>query len=176
MSHPDFLPANYEAPKTGGNYMKFAQWENRFRILQSPIIGWVDWKEEDGKRKPVRTKEKRPALGEKQPKHFWAMKVWSYDDQSIMILEITQTNIRNNLMSLVKDDDWGTPLMYDLVVIRKGEGLDTEYTVNPKPKKDLDPAIIEAELNTYVNLEALFENADPFTKPTDKTPEEEERF
>ena len=35
-----FLPTSYEVPNKPGNYMKFADGENRFRVLASPILGW----------------------------------------------------------------------------------------------------------------------------------------
>ena len=51
----NFLPQDYEIPQDVGNYMKFEDGENKFRILDKPIIGWEGWKtHSDGSHKPVR--------------------------------------------------------------------------------------------------------------------------
>jgi len=163
-----FLPKNYELPKSGSSYMKFEQGENLFRVLSSPIIGWLDWKEEDGKRKPLRFRmDEKPAkpFNPKKPiKHFWAMKVWNYKTEKVEVLEITQSGIQSKIKALVDDSDWGKPFDYDLRIVREGEGLDTEYSLNPKPKKDLPKEIQEKADEVEVNLEALFDGEDPFVK------------
>jgi hypothetical protein len=52
------LPEGYTPPKSSGNYMKLIQGVNKFRILSKIIVGWETWVEEDGKRKPVRAKDR----------------------------------------------------------------------------------------------------------------------
>lgn len=178
----DFLPDGYKTPVTS-NYMKFQADENKFRVLSKPIVGWEYWVEEDGKRSPrrVRTYEELPAFvktltGRERPKHFWAMVVWNYQDSKIQILEITQGGIQKSIETLASDEDWGTPLEYDLVVKKEGDGLDTEYQTNPKPKKDLHPEIVKAYKNISVELEALYQGKDPFAAnevlPSDEVMEE----
>jgi len=171
----DFFPTNYEVPVKESGYMKFEQGENRFRVLVPPIIGWEYWVDKDGE---VRQKGERPQKGDKpvrvkdgQPvpaevgdgsRHFWAMVVWNYQLKRVQILQITQNGIQRTIRGLEKDKDWGAPVGYDLVVVRTGEDLDTEYEVMPKPKKELDLVVSEAFKNTHINLEALFEGKDPF--------------
>ena len=49
-----FLPPAYEIPQAqsnGGLYMKLLPGENKIRILDAPITGWLYWTVED---KPVR--------------------------------------------------------------------------------------------------------------------------
>ena len=166
-----FLPDNYEIPQESGNYYKFVEGQNRFRILGSPIIGHEYWIEEDGKRKPVRKRmdEKINIMEvphEDQVKHFWALPVWNYDEEKVQILEITQKTIQKSIKSLSRDEDWGSPVNYDLVITRTGEKLETEYQVQPKPAKELDPEIQEKFKDTYLNLDALFSGGDPFKEET----------
>ena len=56
----DFLPEGFEHLKSNNSYWKMSEMklgENRFRIVQRPIAGWIDW---EGN-KPLRFKpEKRP--------------------------------------------------------------------------------------------------------------------
>lgn len=164
----DFLPSNYDVPQKAGNYMKFVDGENRFRILGSPILGWEAWEDTaEGGRKPIRKRMDQPFSTDEvsEPdkiKHFWAMPVWNYKDERVQILEITQKKIQKSLRALAKDEDWGSPKEYDIVVTKSGEKLNTEYEVNPKPHKKLDPGVTEMYKNMGIKLEALYEGKDPF--------------
>jgi len=171
-----FLPTEYDVPVKPGKYMKFQDGENRLRILTSPILGWEWWTDADGvvkeKGDKIRKGDKpvRVPMGGKidesaaeTARHFWAMKVWNYKDEMVQVLEVTQASIQKPLKALAKDEDWGSPVNYDIVVSKSGEGLDTEYSVTPKPAKKMDEAIKELCDNTSVNLEALFDGEDPFT-------------
>lgn len=166
----NFLPLNYELPKSSGNYLKFEDGENRIRILSFPILGWEDW---DGKT-PVRFRyENKPAapIDPKKPiKHFWSMICWNYAMSSIQILHITQGTIKRALDMLSKDADWGAPFHYDIKIYKTGDGMETEYTVNPVSPKPLTQEIIDAFAKKPCNLEALFSNADPFAPSERITP------
>jgi hypothetical protein len=160
----NFLPENYTTPKTSNSYMKLQDGENKFRILSSPIIGWEDWLD----KKPVRFRfNEKPlkSLDPKKPvKHFWAFVVWNHLEEKIQILHVTQATIRNSIENLCKDSDWGAPYFYDIKILKKGEGVDTEYMVNPLPHKPLDPSIKAAFMEKRCNLEAIFDNEDPFAQ------------
>ena len=164
----DFLPNNYELPSKP--YMKFVAGDNIFRILDSPITGYIYFNADN---KPVRQREEFTELpddikyvnGKPQPiKHFWAMKVWNYKSGRVEILEITQNGIQKGILSLSKNPKWGSPLHYDICVTKTGEMLTTEYTVMPEPKSELTDEQARGQQDTYVNLDALYDNADPFTR------------
>ena len=160
----DFMPEGYEVPSSG-NYLKLEQGDNRIRIVSRPIIGWEDWKD----KKPMRfTMQEKPQTSidpEKPIKHFWAMAVWDYKGNRVVVLKVTQKGIMKAIEALAKSVDWGTPLNYDITITRSGEGLKTEYAVVPAPPKPLLPEIAVIVADTQVNLEALFENKDPFATP-----------
>lgn len=167
----NFLPDNYEVPTTtgGGDYMKLEKGENIIRILSKPIIGWQYWNTD---KKPVRLKEQPMSIPEdirrndkgeaERVKHFWAMKVYNYKAEAVQILEITQSTVIGAITELSKDEDWGSPLEYDLKITRTGEGLETEYSVIAKPSKLLSEDVLVASDAKPVNLEALFSNGNPF--------------
>lgn len=170
-----FLPDNYTPPKTGGNYMKLEQGDNRFRVLcEHPIIGYEYWTLD---KKPIRTKDmprEKPENMEIRDKkkhwmtnikHFWAMIVWDYADQKLKILQITQSTIQNSLLGVFKDSDWGHPSSYDIVINRTGESKETRYQVTPKPHKPLTDEQKEAQKQP-VNLNALYDSEDPFASIT----------
>lgn len=157
-----FLPKDYKSPKSSNGYMKIQEGENKVRILSSPVLGWEDWDD----KKPVRFRfDQKPAkslVQNKPVRHFWSMIVWNYSEEKIQILHVTQATIRNKIESLCSDQDWGQPFFYDIKIIKKGEGVDTEYDINPLPHKELHPSIEEAFNENPCNLDALFDNGDPF--------------
>lgn len=159
----NFLPENYIAPKTSNFYMKIQEGENRVRILTRPVLGWEDWQD----KKPIRfTFENKPAkaIDPKKPiKHFWAFIVYNYAEEQIQIMHITQASIRRSIESLCNDKDWGVPYSYDIKIKKTGEGMNTEYSVNPVPHKPIDPSVIAAFKERPCDLNALFTGEDPFT-------------
>lgn len=171
MSDNTFLPSEYDVPQKAGNYMRFTEGINRFRCLTSPILGWETWQTlVDGTRKPVRKAMDQPfnvsEVEDGNPekiKHFWAMVVYNYEEEKIQILQLTQKGIQKSLRALAKDEDWGSPLGYDIVITREGKELETRYQVNPKPAKELDKKIQDIFDHTVIDLTALYRSEDPFS-------------
>ncbi len=164
----EFLEKGYEVPASASNYLKLIDGENNFRILSSAIVGYVYWTND---KKPVRGREqfaKRPENirlnkdGTWSQKHFWAFAVWDYNDNAVKILEITQSTIQKAIKALIDNAKWGAVFGYDITITRSGEGLETQYSIMPNPHSELQAEIVEEYKNKPVNLEALFENGDPF--------------
>ena len=148
--------------------MKFQDGVNKFRVLSSAIVGYEYWTMDN---KPVRLEQFHKDLpqdiryDEDKPtkiKHFWAFTVWNYQENKMQILELTQKTIQDQIMGLVNDEEWGDPKQYDLKVTKVGEKLETKYTVNPSPAKELSIEIATEFTMNEPNLKALFTNGDPF--------------
>lgn len=161
-----FLPKDYEAPKTEGNYFKFKKGTNTFRILSPAVVGFEYWTKAN---KPVRGTEaweevpedaKRAENGSFQ-KHFWAFIVYNYDLKKPQIMEITQRTIQDAIEAYVENPKWGDPTKYDIVVKATGDGLEREYTIIAEPHTPAPEADI-----SHINLDALFYSEDPFTSTT----------
>lgn len=162
-----FLPEGYKEPSQS-NYMKFEKGENCFRVLDSAIVGWVWWEDkQDGGRKPIRVRMNERVPSGTDCKLFWAFPVWNYRDEKVQILEITQSSIRKTIESYVRNQKWGDPKEYDLVVTKTGEGLETEYAVIAEPKEKLPEDILKAFKETPIDLEALYSGDDPFSLDRD---------
>jgi len=169
-----FLPNDYQIPSSGGRYFKLQPGENRLRILDSPAMGYEYWVvDASGKRSPVRRpmghrfdrEELEGSADAQAPKHFWAMPVWSYRDNAVMVWEATQKSVIKAIRDYVADDDWSNPREYDFVVTRSGEGMETEYAVKPKKPTDLPEAAAAAWLDVRASgfdLRELFDGGDPF--------------
>ena len=181
-----FLDGYTDVPQnsgsSGGKYMKLTQGANQFRIVGSfedgtNIQGMLGWGEdEEGKRKPYRWKvgEDAPRKFAENPKQFFALLVWNYDEECLQVLELTQAKLRTEIVTLAKDEDWGDPRKYDLKIVRNGEGLETSYAMTPSPHKKRSDEINAAVKAMKINLEALFTGDDPFAEPTPEDNAKEE--
>ena len=159
---------------SGGHYMKFVQGENKLRIVGSSddtpnpgfIVGMIGWTtDEEGKRKPYRWRidgEAPKVSFTDKPKEFFTFIVWNYAEESIQIMELTQAGLKDKIIELAEDEDWGDPRKYDISIIRNGEGIETTYVMTPKPHKKRGDEINEAVASMNVNLNALYEGGDPF--------------
>lgn len=159
----DFLPKNFEAPKTEGNYYKFRKGENRFRIMSPAITGYEYWTKDN---KPVRSREawedrpdnaKTSENGQFQ-KFFFAFVVYNYDAGKVQIMEVTQRTVQAALQSYAENKKWGDVGGYDFVVTATGDGLEREYTTIAEPHSEAPKAEIG-----HIHLQALLTGEDPFT-------------
>ena len=157
----EFLPENYEVPKSASNYLKLEKGENKFRVLGSAITGYEYW---DNNNKPIRSKtlfaetpNARVENGKVTIKHFWAFLVYDYSSSSTKILELTQKSVMNSIKSFVTNKKWGNPIGYDLVITREGDGMETKYNTIAEPHSEIPTVDIPK-----VNLEALYTGDDPF--------------
>lgn len=172
----NFLPDNYEMPKSSGSYFKIQSGENKLRILTKPILGWLDWMEiPGGGKKPLRYPMDKKPESSKDPskpmKHFWTFVVWDYKDEGgkIKIWECTQGSVQKAIQNFSIDSDWGSPFNYDIKIHRSGEGMTTQYAVNPVSPKPLENSAKNMFLATPVNLNALYDGLDPFKEVNDST-------
>ena len=167
----NFFPSDdYKLPVTS-NYMKFQEGENNFRVLSSAITGWEYWNVEG---KPIRSKEefeylpegiKREKDGSFRVNHFWAFVVYNYNAKKIQILELTHKGIMGDVQNLVNSPKQGEPKEYDITFNRKGTGFsDTEYSVMPNPRSEIDSEIVMKYETLGIKLEALYDGEDPFKK------------
>jgi len=170
----DFISADYSVPKSPSLYLKFEDGDTKFMPLQSVIVGFQYWTSDN---KPVRLKEKPEGVpsdikivdgSPDKISPFWAFPVWNYDEKRVQVLEITQKTIMTPLLSLVRSEDWGNPVLnYSITVNRVGEKFETKYSVMPNPVKDVPVEITEAWEEVKKNdfdITRLFVSGDPFNK------------
>ena len=165
-----FLPANYEPPQSSGDnglFMKLQDGDNKVRILQPPLIGYMYWGIDE---KPYRIRKyiNRPynmrlqgKFGPERVKHFWALMVWDYDAQAVRILEIQQAVIQDQIIKLNSDSDWGDPTSYNLKIVKTGQRTETKYSVFPTPKTSVPPEAIASLNEKPINLNALYFSGKP---------------
>lgn len=172
-----FTPDKF-AESQVGNYMKFEDGQNRIRILEKPITGYVYWEDAEGNLvpknemagkggKPVRVKSWEGLTNAQRGamKGFAAMVVWNYKAERIQILEVKQVGIMNALEALSLSKSWGDITTFDIVITKTRTGInptDVEYSVMPEPKEPVSKEIKEAYKEAHIDLEALYRGEDPF--------------
>jgi hypothetical protein len=164
----NFLPENYEyavKPKAYWKMSEMQQGDNRFRIVQKPIAGWIDWKDNRPVRYPPKNRPAKPFDPEKEVKSFWSCYVWDYARRDLFILEITQASIIKALVNLAKDEEWGDFTLYDLKLRKEGAGQMTKYLLSPLPPKPIAEEIKLALQIRPAYLEALYIGGDPWAEP-----------
>ena len=137
------LPQNVvdEAQQSSGSnsFTKLEPGENRFRLLEVPISGYIVWND----KKPSRYKDKSDVpAGAEDVKHFWFFPVWINNE--VKFLDITQKTVIRELAFFDTNEDWGDLFDYDVIVHREGEGMETQYRTAPVPKKPLPKAAKDA--------------------------------
>lgn len=130
-----------EEANTGSdaNFMKLQDGDNQVRIVSSPAKLFIHWeKDVDGKwHKIVCNGTSTCPICQKgiAPKARFLMNVLDRkDDNKVKLLEVGAT-IAAQLGALVKDPDYGSPVNYDIKIAKSGSGLNTTYSVTPRPKK-----------------------------------------
>lgn len=173
---PSFLPEGYELPKSDSNYLDFQEGENRFRVLSDAIYGWLYWVDEKGNilSNPIKgcrtiyvrdlreipaSVQASPTL---RPKAFWAFLVWNYQLEMVQVCKLTQMSVMRAMESYFRNPDWGSPLEYDFIIQKIGEGLNTKYQVLVGPKRPLDEGILAMYREMDIDLKAFFRGEDPF--------------
>lgn len=154
-----FLPNDYEAPATWGNYTKLKKGTTRLRILSDSIV----WRQDRGNNKPINSKERKQAIdNSKQPRHFRAFVVWNYEEKSIQVFQVLQKAIQNSIYALYKDQDRWDPKLYDLKITKEGDWMETKYTITTGQIKPIEDDIDEEYKKSKISITELYRNWDPF--------------
>ncbi len=165
MSTESFIPTGYEPPKTGGGFTTLENGYNKFRILSSPLMMWIEWR--DGVCiKHKFTPESKPSKGSGQKdsvKHGWGLIVWNYKTEKIEVFELDKQDIITGLTKHANDPDWGHPKGYDVVIEKKGSGMETTYSLICKPHSEVSEDIIQAYTDNPIDLsQLLVDGGSPF--------------
>lgn len=146
--------------------MRFQAGQNKFRILDKPITGFVAWDKSGEKPVVFRAKDRSDDKLKGLPdiKAFIAMKVYNYDEKAVQVLEVTQKTIIAGIVNYSRDPEWGDPSSsttgYRFTIEKSGSGMETRYELRPGKAMALPDEIIDAD--KPVNLDALYSGYDPF--------------
>jgi len=166
-------------PSASSDYLKINPDEkHRIRIMGTSkdpatfVQGWEAWPGGDDNR-PRRepyvkgqkeaSKELRDLDRDGKPKLFWFFTVWHEDDEKPMVYEVTQSTIKNAIMTYANNPAWGDPCNYILEIGRTGTGMETVYTVIAEPPVEAPAkAVTDAMTAAAIDLRVVFKDDNPF--------------
>lgn len=161
------LPKDVKIPKSSGQFAKFQDGVNKFRVLSDAVIGWEGWKDNKPFRHEGEVCKIKPEQvdlnqnGRPNINYFWALAVWNYNEKKIQVLEITQKTIMGVLYELEQKEEYGDLKGYDIEITKKKEGDKTTYTTLGMPPKPVKEEIKQAYEESDVKLEKIFEGEYP---------------
>ena len=157
------ISGGYAIPEKPSDYLKLTEGAHKLRILASPILGWEFW-DKTGDKPSV----KRWAFDAPHPtdaKHIWGVVVYNYTLKRVQLLSISQSSIQEDLRALASNEDWGSPLGYDITIMRTGRTMnDTKYSLTPSPKKPLPTEAKEAFDASGADLQRWIAGGDIFKR------------
>lgn len=149
----DFLDEEYEIPKAPSNYTKIEKdVTTKLRVLPSwndkdVIICYEYFDIRWDKPKPIRSLTKfteTPWIKEwEKAKEVWNLKVWNYDLEQIQIYNIPQVTVKEAIMKYFKDEDYLSPVNYDLKISKTWDWYETKYAVLASPPKAFNQSLLK---------------------------------
>ena len=153
-------------------------------------LAWEDYQEEEDGKMVTKSRPHREQYEkgkpcskylkeldkDNNPKCAWNTIVWNADEERPMVWEITQSTIKDAILSLANNAQWGgkaedgTPLKdvsrFTIEVSKTGDLKNTSYQVNPEPPAE-PPAqeIVDAIKEAMIDVRVLVNgenNGDPF--------------
>lgn len=113
---------SYTPPATSGSFLKLEDGKSAtVRIAGEPVVFESVYKDKETSKETVRMQ--------------YAWKAYNFDEKEIAILNFG-VSVYKQIAALAIDADWGDPSEYNITIKREGTGLNTKYTVTPKPNKD----------------------------------------
>ena len=140
---------------SAGQYMKLKTGENKIRIVSEVEAFGKHYDRENKKITICIGKDKGCTECEKgnKPRVQWLLWVIDRADGKIKLLEVGYSIILQiSKLAQTKDYEFDIMPSYDMIIIKEGEGLDTEYTVIPA--RVIDVALTEKEKEEIMKLES----------------------
>ena len=156
------LPTDTRGKAAGSSYFKAEQGQNKMMIVGPVVTGYQYWTKDGVKRSPevfeeplegVRMEEVKDTdgnvVGEEPEKQqfYWALPLYNFKTEAFELAQFTQKGIREELLSLQNNEDWGDPVgNYTITIDKTGERFKTKYKVNANPVKDDKAKAVLAEI------------------------------
>ena len=79
--------------------------------------------------------------GKPQIKRYISMVVYNIGEDTFQIVDLVPETLQKQFNSAVLNAKWGSPLEYDFLWTRTGEGFQTEHTLQPQPHYEVPDEI-----------------------------------
>lgn len=162
MSINQLFPQGFELKSTGG-YLKFDSPETRFRIVTPILPHWRYFNKSNQVNRSLGAYNGVPGDVKvsdkgKREKPSIVFLCGVIHEGELKTLEVSQRTIQSAIINLAQDPDWGMPDKYDIKVLKKGAGINTEYNVQPGKPCDLtgDEKQTVDGIDPYIYLATAF--------------------
>jgi hypothetical protein len=184
----NFIPEDYKQPSSGGVFMKLEDGKNTIRVLSSkPVFGWSAWQDGECTRYPYSEKPSVEQGEGNGVNHFWGLVVYDYADDKIKILELDKKSVQNSIIELSKDDKWGHPTKYDIIIKKSGSGKNgTKYDTTPLPPAPMPDEVqtalskVDIDVNNWFSGDPIIrektDSSNTETKEPKKSPTKAPKF
>jgi hypothetical protein len=133
---------------SGGSYLKIKDGQKvKVRFASEPAIFQSESKPDEHGNTRLSTR------------YGWL--IWNQDEQVAQTFEQSATFFKN-LAVLAQDEEWGDPMGYDINITRKGEMLETTYTLTPSANREPLSKAAKDELASIDLIAAL--SASPYAQ------------
>lgn len=145
------LPTDTRGEAAGSGFFKAEQGQTEILVVGPVVTGYQYWKEGEGgversrdvfeeplpevrKREVTDKKTGVKSMVDEKQQFYWALPVYNFKTKGFEIWQITQKGIRDELLKLQNNTNWGDPTgKYTITIDKSGEGLKTEYSVMANP-------------------------------------------
>lgn len=148
------LPTDTRGEAAGSMYLTLEPGQTEILIVGPTVTGYQYWPETGS---PVRSPnvfpEPLPAnarmkeikdkagvvTGREQEKQqfYWATPVYNFKTKAFELAQFTQKGIRDELLKLQNNPNWGDPTgKYTITIDKSGTGFQTKYSVMANPSSD----------------------------------------
>ena len=175
------LPTNFTPEKKGKYTMSSLKSGEtvKIRVMSDFISGKIVWSgHTQEEKKPFRVPDNTAIptgkigtnLRSGMPetiRQFVAAICWNYTTEQFEIFETDKATILERIYECEQDSDYGDSKGYDLKIGKKGQGMETKYSVQPAPPKPTEKDILTAFESQNIDLTALYKGEDPFNVSSD---------
>lgn len=164
---------DFDSNEYGGSseFYRLETGENVIRLLSEPVHMLTVFMGQGIA--PLTVKTEKDVPEGKKASHRFLMYVWDYKTLSVKQAEFS-VSIINQIADLKKSSQYtfdGELPPYDLIIMKKGEGMDTRYNVTPGRNEDPLPAEVMEELKakkTCAEIKAERLSDDPNPNATEE--------
>lgn len=171
------LPTDTRGEAAGSGFFKAEQGQTEVMLVDSVVTGYQAWmldgsckKQPEVFEEPIEGIRKKKikdkdgnVTGEEDEKQqfYWAVALYNFETKQFEVAQFTQKGIRDELLGLQNNKNWGDPVgNYTITIEKSGEGLQTRYKVTANPaekRKDELKEIMEQYKASPINVaEVLF--------------------
>ena len=167
------LPTDTRGEAAGSLYLTLEPGQTEILIVGPVVTGYQYWRDgagpvrqpnvfdeplpNDARMEDVKDKDGN-ITGRAQVKQqfYWAMPVWNFKTKRFEVAQFTQKGVRDELLSLQENPNWGDPTgKYTITIDKSGTGFTTKYKAVANPVNTDERKAELAEIMARYNADPI---------------------